>query len=174
MRTQSRRASRAAATHDLAHAPLNLPAPRAIVRALAHGPALPPASALATVLNVMATHRAPRPVLDVLHGRVIAISVAGHAADCRIALTRRGFSPRARRAPVDLTLAAGPYELYLLARGLVGADELIHAGRLEITGDAAVRAAFLRVLSHLDWSALPESSRRILDGLATLHMRWRH
>lgn len=174
MRTQSRRSARADAAHATAHHPTGLPTPRAIVRALADGPSLPPASALATVLNVMAAHRAPRPVLEALHGRVIAISVPGHAADCRIALTRRGFSPRTGRTHADLALTTGPYELYLLARGLVGADELVHAGRLEITGDSTVRAAFLRVLSGLDWRALPENSRRVLDGLATLHMRWRH
>ncbi len=110
-------------------------------------------------------------MLDALRGRVIAISVAGHAADCRITLTRRGFSPRTRRSRTDLALETGPYGLYLLARGLVGADEPIHAGRLEIAGDATMRGAFLQVLAGLDWSALAEGSRKFLEGLATLHMR---
>ena len=170
MRTHSRRTPR----DHTARGGRTPPIPRAIIRALVHGPELPPASALAMVLNVIGTHRAPAAALDALRGRVIVVSVAGHASDCRIALTRSGFAPRTRRAHADLVVTTGPYELYLLARGLVGADELIHAGRLQMTGEQTVRAGFLRVLACLDWTALPAGSRKSLDGLANLHMRWRH
>lgn len=150
------------------------PAPRAIVTSFARGAALPPSCAIALVLNAIVRANLAAPAAAVLRGRVIAVHVDGLEGACRIALTRRGFAPRGRGARADLCLDAGAYDLYLLARGMTGLDELLHAQRVAIVGSAEIRDALIRLLATVDWTALPAGTRHALDGLARLHMRWRH
>ena len=148
--------------------------PRALSTSFAQGAALPPSSAIALVLNaIVRTTLAPHAAATI-RGRVIALHVEGLGGACRIVLTRRGFAPRGRGARADLRLQAGAYDLYLLARGLVGLDELLHAQRVAIAGSVEVRDALIRVLATGDWAALPAGVRHALDGLARLHLRWQH
>jgi predicted lipid carrier protein YhbT len=149
-------------------------APRAIARSFAQGFSLPPAGALALVLNALLVPDAAPESADRLCGRVIGIRVEGVECDVRVAYTRGGFTPRRCGARADLRLYAAPYDLYLLARGLAGLDELVNTRRVAVVGSAALRDALFRLLATAEWTALPAVTRRTLDGLARLHVRWRH
>ncbi len=103
--------------------------------------------------------------LDILKGRILAITVSGPAL--RLRLTLAGGRLRSAGAgPADVTISARADDLVLLAARRIDPDTLFFQRRLRLSGDTELGLAVKNVLDTVALETLPPALGSLLEHLA--------
>ncbi len=113
-------------------------------------PARPPATLLATALNVALRPRLSDTHRSMLNRRVVLIGVTDLGVECRVSWSGTRFVAHGRQTPHDVAIRACLRDFHALATHGEDPDTLFFQRRLRIEGDTALGLGIKNLLDGME------------------------
>lgn len=113
-------------------------------------PALPPATVLATALNLALRPRLSAAHKAMLDRRVVLIGAIDAGVECRVSWSGTRFVAHGRRTPHDVAIRARLRDFHALATQAEDPDTLFFQRRLLIEGDTALGLGIKNLLDGME------------------------